>query len=60
MQLAGPLGNTIDTTCADQATCLKMAHLHRRISSQLAEPCPDLLEVAELWERAAMAMLKAE
>jgi hypothetical protein len=58
MRLTGPLGNAIDTTCADQEVCLKMARLHRRISSQLAEPCPDLLEVAELWEQAAM--LKAE
>lgn len=53
MRHEGPLGNVIDTTHANRAICLMMARLHRSISNQLPDPCPDLLEVAELWERAA-------
>lgn len=58
MKFEGPLGNVIDTTCATYDVCMRMAGLHRRVSAQLDEPCPDLLELAELWEQAAIGMEK--
>lgn len=53
MRMEGPLGNVIDSTHATVGVCLQMARIHRSISNQLTEPCPDMLELAELWERAA-------
>jgi hypothetical protein len=55
LRLTGPLGTVLRIPMTiDPAQCREMAAMHRRISAALFEPCPDLLEVAQLWEDAAV------
>lgn len=55
LRLTGPLGSVLNIPMTlDPALCRQMASVHRNISAGLDEPCPDLLEVAQLWDDAAV------
>lgn len=55
LRLTGPLGSVLNIPMTlSPVECRKMASMHRNISARLAEPCPDLLEIAQLWDDAAV------